>query len=69
MVVARDEQRLDELAAEVDVPCEVMVADLAGKADAEIGGFIAGVVPVVHSHQRARRKLPAGFLKHLAAAS
>ncbi len=31
VVVARDEQRLDRLAAEVDVPCEVMVADLADK--------------------------------------
>ncbi len=29
VVVARDEQRLDELAAEVDVECEVLVADLA----------------------------------------
>jgi short-subunit dehydrogenase len=29
VAVARDEQRLDELAAEVDVECEVLVADLA----------------------------------------
>ena len=29
VIVARNEQRLDELAAEVDVACEVMVADLA----------------------------------------
>jgi len=29
VIVARDEQRLEALATEVDVPCEVMVADLA----------------------------------------
>ena len=33
VIVARNEQRLDELAAEVDVACEVMVADLA-----DVGG-------------------------------
>ena len=33
VVVARDEHRLEELATELDVPCEVMVADLA-----DVGG-------------------------------